>query len=161
MCSSVRNVLLIGMAFLFVVCPAFRGHAISDDEYSAMMIGTWSAIYVYENLREKDYGEKTYCPDGTASGYIVSYKQASGEQYREYERVFFESNWIIENGILITFDIVLHPKPWTGADTIRDRILELTEDRAVFIDLEDGSMFERHKVTTSSWQQRCSGKPIV
>ena len=160
-----RRFVRIGLAMsvlaLLAIQPAFRSHAVSDDEYSAKLVGTWAGTYVDEGRGEKQYGEKTYCPNGTASGFIVYYEWVREEGYKEHERYFFKSRWKIENGILFAFDIVFYPKPWTGAKILKDRILELTEDKAVFADLEYGDIFERSRIASSTWKQRCSIRPAV
>ena len=125
-------------------CAIAPQNDLSDERYSQLLVGTWISQYSYYDDAEISYGEKTYNPDGTATGFISDRIRLSSGKYYEVNYKSYTSNWRIEDGVLIIWDIRYKPQdPGSENYVIRDRILSMENNKAVFEDLSDGSKFVR------------------
>ncbi len=137
------------LVYLFLCFSVSQSIAeeLSDARLSELLIGTWSARYIFENGTYLTYGEKTYHEDGTADGFI-SYQvvQLSGE-YTEIDFLSYKSEWKIIDGVLDITNVVYYPpEPGSESEVIRDIIISIDSEKAVFESQESGEVFERFRL---------------
>ena len=140
-----RTLYLIHFLILFIFgCSTIPTDTISDEEYTKLLIGTWVAQYSLDGDKKIMYGEKTYAADGTATGFISYRVKMPSRDYREIEHISYISKWMIENGIVVITDAIYNP-PEPGSENVvlRDRIISIGENKAIFEDIDSGSTFER------------------
>lgn len=115
----------------------------TDDVYQKNIIGTWSWGYP-----EKDgislYGEKTYNTDGTATGFIIVRSLGADEKAHDISRTTFQSQWIIEDGILHSYNILYSDGKFV--DLISDKIISILNDRAEYKAVASGNRFSRERI---------------
>ena len=117
--------LLVALAFGTTACREERS-AQTDAEMKARIVGTW---VMDDGPFSLYYMEKTYSPDGTASGFLLN------RQTRK--RIDFTSRWEINDGHL-TGEVVKSSDPalLVGVE-YSNSIIKMTEKR--FIMVQDGT----------------------
>jgi hypothetical protein len=137
-----KNLIAIFLIFL----AGCSNEADSDKRYTTLLTGTWSSEYTYDDGAIKSYGEKTYHQDGSATGFI-SDQRLVADQYLEFRRQEYSSQWKIENGVVVITNVKFTPQiEDSDAVVIRDQILEINAYQARFKAFSDGSTFIRYRV---------------
>lgn len=124
---------IIGFAFNLIACRE-EPDATTDVEMKQRIIGSW---VLNDGPFSLYYMEKTYSPDGTASGFLVN-RQTS-------KRIDFTSSWEITNGYL-------NGQVLTGSDPTllvggmySNKIVKLTDKRFIMIQQGTGRVTVKHR----------------
>jgi hypothetical protein len=146
MITTPRILLLITLVFL-PGCGSLLSKP-ADEAYARQLVGTWSSEYTDRQGNITSYGEKTYAADGTARGFIVFPAASAGQTCSNLRKLTFESRWRVVDGVLETTDAVYAPSSLNegGNETIRDRILGVSDGEARFENVSDGSRFVRKRI---------------
>lgn len=146
--AALGALLLIGAALpLIAGSTSVWAAEPADGHFEKRLLGTWWARSPHRH--EKDvhvYGEVTYTSDGVAKAVMIYHRKDAAGELRAFGRLLMIGRWKVERGVLITSDIMSLPKrPELADQVLRDRIIEIGEDKAVFESLEDGEIFERFR----------------
>lgn len=118
------------VCLLAVVWPVFGGAPLrpgvnTDAELSAKLIGTWT------REEPSSSADKTFAPDGTATGFIQDYDG----QGNATDRIEFKSKWKVEKGQLVGEVIASsNPDALPVGGQFSDTILSVSDERFVFLE---------------------------
>jgi hypothetical protein len=87
------------------------------------------------------FGETSYYSDKTSKGTLI-WQQIEKNKYIVIDRLEYNCSWKVDNGVLITYDFIENGNK-TERPPIRDKILKISEEKAVFRDILNNSIFER------------------
>ncbi len=121
-------------------------------EHDSRLVGTWSSVTL--DSFDISYFEKTYFPDGSACGFILS-DDTDGPRI-----VFFKSRWKIEGDKLtssVESSTDVH-KYLNAGDVIVDRVEGITQSKLTLRNADDGSLEIRYKVPEDRGDKLCSLK---
>lgn len=132
--------------FMLSASATLPQHLLSDCVYADTLVGTWGTHYSYDDGAEVFYTEKTYRPDGTAEGSVSHKVRLPSGKYRIANRISYKSRWHIANGVVVITRMHFSPPdPELETVVMRDRIIVIDGQKAVFENVEDGTRFEAYR----------------
>jgi hypothetical protein len=125
---------LFGAAFVFSGCDE-QASAQTDTEMQARIIGTW---VMDDGPLSLYYMEKTYAPDGTATGYLLNRQTG--------KRIEFSSRWQIKDGYLSgEVSSASDPRALPAGGSYLNKIVKMTDKRFVMIQEGTGRVTIKHR----------------
>jgi len=125
---------LFGAAFVFSGCDE-QGSAQTDAEMKARIVGTW---VMDDGPLSLYYMEKTYAPDGTATGYLLNRQTG--------KRIEFSSRWEIKNGYLSgEVSGASDPKALPAGGSYLNKIVTMTDKRFIMVQEGTGRVTVKHR----------------
>ena len=134
------DTLAAGSAFLLALSVAGcreEAPATNDSEMNARIIGTW---VVDDGPFSLYYMEKTYAPDGTATGFLLNRQTG--------KRIDFTSSWQIKDGHFIGQVIRSSDPDLPAGGSFSTQVLKMTDKQ--FVTIQDGT----GRVTVSHRKER-------
>jgi hypothetical protein len=127
------TVFLLPLAFLFAACHE-QPTARTDAEMNARIIGTW---VLDDGPLSLYYMEKTYAPDGTASGFILNRQTG--------KRTDFTSHWQIKNGYLSGEVSSASDRTLLVGGQYLNKIVKLTDKHFIMVQEGTGRVTAKHR----------------
>jgi len=141
-----KRVLPLLIPFMLSASTSLPQHVLSDRVYADTLVGTWGTHFSYDDGAEVFYTEKTYRRDGTAEGSVSHKVRLPSGKYRIADRISYKSRWHIANGVVVITRMHFSPpEPGLEAVVMRDRIVVIDGEKAVFENVEDGTRFEAYR----------------
>ena len=117
---------MLVLAFLVTGCGEAETTAQTDAEMQVRIVGTW---VLDDGPFSLYYMEKTYAPDGTATGFLLN-RQTS-------KRIDFTSRWEIKDGHYIGQVVRSSDPNLPAGASFSTQILKMTDTQ--FVTIQDGT----------------------
>lgn len=90
----------VGLGLIAGLSSCEQSHGLSDQQISERLIGRWSGVHIINRSAMMIYGEVTYLPDGTLSGFNLIRERDKSGSLVETSSYQYRGCWYVESGTL-------------------------------------------------------------